>query len=295
MKRVYASILVTALMFGSMEVALTISGPVIDTFQMTFLRFGIAGLMILPFGISEMRKKKIRLTAGDHLYLVLLGFVGVAVSMIAFQLGVLASNASTAAVLFCINPLFTMLFAHFMLREEMSLEKVLIIVLGLIGIFFMVKPWDIQEGNTVAGFIYIIFAALTFGLYTAMAKKSIAKMGTFAQTSISFIYGSAMVLIATIIMHRPVFAGVLENWMIVAYCGFFVTGLGYFCYFIAIRYSDAVTGSMSFFIKPAIAPIIAVIVLGETIEWSTVAGIVFILAASYINMRNNRKALHGNN
>jgi drug/metabolite transporter (DMT)-like permease len=53
--------------------------------------------------------------------------------------------------------------------------------------------------------------------------------------------------------------------------------------------ADAATGSLAFFLKPAIAPVIAVIVLKETILWNTFVGIGFILVASYMNIRYQRK------
>ncbi|MEG0156949.1 MAG: DMT family transporter, partial [Anaerovoracaceae bacterium] len=73
-----------------------------------------------------------------------------------------------------------------------------------------------------------------------------------------------------------------------AYIGIFVTGLGYWCFFQAIKYSDASTGSVAFFIKPAIAPVIAVVILHEQLLWNTLLGIALILVASYINLRENR-------
>ena len=68
-----------------------------------------------------------------------------------------------------------------------------------------------------------------------------------------------------------------------------MTGLGYFSYFMAIKLSDASTGSLSFFLKPAIAPVMAVIFLKETILWNTYVGIILILFASYMNIRYQRK------
>jgi drug/metabolite transporter (DMT)-like permease len=37
------------------------------------------------------------------------------------------------------------------------------------------------------------------------------------------------------------------------------------------------------------APVIAVIVLRERIVWTTIAGVAFILAASYLNIMDKRK------
>ena len=74
-------------------------------------------------------------------------------------------------------------------------------------------------------------------------------------------------------------AGVGDNILLVLYVGIFVTGLGYFCYFMAIKASDASTGSLAFFLKPAIAPVMAVIFMQETILWNTYVGLDLILAA----------------
>ena len=135
-------------------------------------------------------------------------------------------------------------------------------------------------------FFLMIFAAATFGAYSVMGKKSIGRIGTFTQTSISFFLGSMALLIALLAMGHPVISGLRENWPLVAYAGIVVTGIGYFFYFKGIEKSDATTGSMAFFIKPAIAPIFAVIILHETILWNTVVGIILLITASAITIRD---------
>ena len=153
----------------------------------------------------------------------------------------------------------------------------------------MIKPWDMQEGNTVLGMVLMLLAALFFGLYTVAGKISVQKMGIMAQTSISFILGALVLLVVMLFMGRPVIDGIAENWVIVGYISIFVTGLGYFSYFTAIRLSDATTGSIAFFLKPAIAPFMAVIFLNESILWNTYVGIILILIGSWLNIRGKRK------
>jgi drug/metabolite transporter (DMT)-like permease len=70
-----------------------------------------------------------------------------------------------------------------------------------------------------------------------------------------------------------------------------VTGLGYLFYFIAIRCSDATTGSIAFFIKPAIAPFLAVLLLNETVYWNTIVGIVLLVSASFLTLYDARRGL----
>ena len=100
-----------------MEVALKLAGNELDPLQLTFLRFFIAGIVFLPIAIGELRRNGIRLTRNDYLYLWLLGVMNVPFFTVAFQLGIMWSNASTAAVIFSANPVFTMIFAHFMAGE----------------------------------------------------------------------------------------------------------------------------------------------------------------------------------
>ncbi|MGN0704493.1 MAG: DMT family transporter [Lentihominibacter sp.] len=289
MRKAYFFVVLTAFLFGTMEVACKAAGSQLDPFQLTFLRFAIGGLILLPFAAAELKQNKIKLTAKDILILAGVGTLGIPLSMVFFQLGVMNSNAATASVLICINPFFTMVFAHFFTEEKLNRNKFIVLAIGLAGLIFMIKPWNIQEGNTVIGIVYMLLAAVFFGAYTVAGKVSVQKMGIMAQTSISFILGSLILFIIILITGKPVVAGVTDSFILVLYVGIFVTGLGYYSYFMAIKNSDAATGSLAFFLKPAIAPVMAVIFLKETILWNTYIGIGLILAASYMNIRYQRK------
>ena len=269
MKKAYFFVVLTAFLFGTMEVACKAAGNQLDPFQLTFLRFAIGGLILLPFAAAELKQNRIKLTAKDILILAGVGALGIPLSMVFFQLGVMNSNAATASVLICINPFFTMVFAHFFTEEKLNRNKFIVLAIGLAGLIFMIKPWNIQEGNTVIGIVYMLLAAVFFGAYTVAGKVSVQKMGIMAQTSISFILGSLILFIIILITGKPVVAGVTDSFILVLYVGIFVTGLGYYSYFMAIKNSDAATGSLAFFLKPAIAPVMAVIFLKETILWNT--------------------------
>lgn len=283
---VYVGIGVTALMFGSMEVALKLAGSDIDAFQLTFLRFLIGGLLLLPVAFVDVRKNRIRISGKDYIFIILLGILCVPVCMLSFQVGVLKSNASTAAVLLSSNPVFTMIFAHFLSDELFTRKKAIVLAVGIAGIVFMISPWEIQEGNTVSGILLVIFASFTFGLYTVLGKNISRRTGICAQTSLSFISGSLVLLAVILFLGKPVFAGVQDNLPIVIYTSVFVTALAYFSFFMAIKYSDAATASIAFFLKIVIAPVLAVIVLGEKVTWCMAAGIICMLAASFMNIRD---------
>lgn len=154
----------------------------------------------------------------------------------------------------------------------------------------MVNPFNMQEGNTVEGILLVLGGAALFGLYSVMGKISVGKIGSMVQTSISFIFGSLVLLVILLIIDKPVIAGVWpENIWIVLYLSVFVTGLAYLFYFQAIAESNATTGSVAFLIKAAIAPTLAVIILREPMELHSIIGIVLILTGATMNILQKYK------
>ncbi|MCF0141063.1 MAG: DMT family transporter [Mogibacterium sp.] len=288
MKKVITFVVATAFLFGTMEVALKIGGASFDALQLTFLRFIIGGLVLAPFALKEYKDMYIsegkRISREDFIWVFLVGVMCIPVSMLAFQIGIQNCNASTAASIICLNSVFTMLIAHIFTSEKMDINKTLAVFMGFIALFFMMRPWDVQEGNTPFGLLMMLIASLAFASYTVMGKRTVARVGVFTQTSLSFILGSGILLIIMILTGRPIVAGVAQHPLMIAYVGILVTGFGYLMYFLAIKASNATTGSLVFFIKPAIAPLIAIAVLGEHIMWNTVVGILLLLGASLITL-----------
>lgn len=282
-------ICLAAFLFATMEVALKVAGTTIDVLQMTYLRFLIAGLMIMPLASRERKKLNLYINKKQNNKLFILGGVYMPVSMICFQAGVVYCNAATASVLISFTPIFVTIFNCIRGRRRFAREQALMTIFGLAGMVFIIRPWDIQAGNTILGMVLLVVASFVFSLYTVLGEKTADEIGTMTMTSVSFIICAGTVLIIAIIVKRPIFVGTIENWWIIFFAGFLATGFGYLFYFLAIDNTDASTGAVTFFIKPAIAPVLAVIILGETIYWNTIAGIAALLLASYFNIYKGRK------
>ena len=84
MKKAYFFVVLTAFLFGTMEVACKAAGNQLDPFQLTFLRFAIGGLILLPFAAAELKQNRIKLTAKDILILAGVGALGIPLSMVFF-------------------------------------------------------------------------------------------------------------------------------------------------------------------------------------------------------------------
>lgn len=88
----------------------------------------------------------------------------------------------------------------------------------------------------------------------------------------------------------PIFQGInFNNLISLIYIGIFVTGLGYTFFFLAMEETSASTASIVFFIKPALAPILALLILHEAISVNTIGGIALIIIGSVVNFVCNNK------
>lgn len=290
MKRGYLYIIITALAFSTMEVVGKTIANQLNPLQLNFLRFLLGGLILLPFAISELRAKRIRLTADDFLFFAATGFLGIAFSMSLFQIAIVYAKASEVAVIVSTNPIFTVPFAYLILKEKLPANAFAALGLCVLGLIFFLNPFG-GFGADLRGIWIAILSALSFSLYGVISRTRVEKYGSFALNSLTFLIASAMLFVYLTVSHIPTFSGInAGNIVQVAYMGIVVTGIGYWSYFLAMRETSAVTASTVFFIKPALAPILSLVFLHEVMKVNTVLGVLFVLAGSFIMLRGKTQA-----
>jgi drug/metabolite transporter (DMT)-like permease len=300
LKKGYLYIILATFFFSSMEIALKISAGTYNPIQLTFLRFLIGALVLLPLAMREIRKKQISFCFSDWKFFSLTGFICVVISMILYQLGIVFSKASVVAVLFSCNSVFVVLFAYLLLAEKIYRHTILSIVISVAGMLVIINPAHLS-GNA-AGIVFSIGAAITFALYNVIGRTRSGRYGGIVLTCFSFLFGCAEMLIFIAVTHIPAaadwFTGVgfsmFANVPVLAgiqpsslpgliYVGIFVTGLGYTFYFRAMEETSAATASLVFYIKPVLAPIFAFIVLKEPITMQMSIGILLIIIGSFLS------------
>ncbi|MDD4047525.1 MAG: DMT family transporter [Clostridia bacterium] len=281
MKKGYIYILITAIIFSTMEIAGKIISDSVSPYQITFIRFLIGSFVLLPFAIKELRKRKLSLHKEDFAFFFVTGFLCVVVSMSLFQSAVLYTKASTVAIVFSTNPVFTIPFACLLLKEKLTKKTLISLLVSFLGILFIMNPLHIT-GDFI-GMIYAILSAITFSLYSVVSKKRIEKYGGLILNCATFIFGDVLLLIMMKFRDLPIIEGInASNISILLYLGIVITGIGFMCYFLAMEKTSASMASMAFFMKPALASIFAFIILGEIIPINAIVGIVFIVGGAFI-------------
>lgn len=299
MKKGYLYILITTILFSTMEIMLKITAGGFRPLQITVLRFSIGALVLLPFALRQLKRKNCRLSSRDLLYLALTGFGCVVISMVVYQMAVLYSDASVVAIVFSCNPVFVMILAALILKEKVYRYSIVSILVSLAGMVVTIDPFHAKGSAT--GTVLSVLAAVTFALYSVMGKKYSVRYGSVVTTCFSFIFGATELFVLVLLTktawfggfltdiglgvfaNTPIFAGITVNMLpSLLYIGVGVTGLGFAFYFLAMEATSAITASLVFFIKPALAPVLAFLILREPLTSTKVAGIVLILIGSMI-------------
>lgn len=309
MRKTFLFVLISTFLFSSMEITLKMAGSVFNPIQLNFIRFLIGGIVLLPLAIRSLHIKKLKIDAHAIRNFALTGLLCVIVSMTLYQLAVVYGKASIVAVLFSANPVFALIFSYLILHEKLSRTSLISVIVSTIGLLVIINPFHLSN---VLAMALGIASAITFGFYSIISRK-VSQAQHFdgvTMTCFTFLLGSLELAILMGISHLPFMASIFGNSplaksfvnipyfagissqtiLMILYIGIGVTGAGFATYFIAMERSDVSTASLVFFIKPALAPVMALGILKEAIAWNTWAGILVILIGSTISFLGQRSA-----
>lgn len=309
MRKTFLYVLVSTFLFSSMEITLKMAGSVFNPIQLNFIRFLIGGIVLLPLAIRSLHTKQLKIDGQALRSFALTGLLCVIVSMTLYQLAVVYGKASIVAVLFSSNPVFALIFSYLILREKLSRTSLISVIVSTIGLLVIINPFHLSN---VIAMVLGIASGVTFGFYSIISRK-VSQGQHFdgvTMTCFTFLLGSLELAVLMGFSHLPIvgtvlgrselgrsfvnipyFAGISsQTLLMILYIGIGVTGAGFATYFIAMERSDVSTASLVFFIKPALAPVMALVVLKEAIALNTWAGIVVILVGSTINFLGQRSA-----
>lgn len=284
MKNGFLYALITAIVFATFESVAKLVATDFSPIAMCIMRFLIGGLLFLPFSIYEIKKQKISLTLMDHIKMAGLGILFICISMPLLQYSIkLSSSPALIAIIFSSNSLMTIVISGFALKERFTLKKIIALFVCVIG--FVVCSWESFMAKSEASAVIIaVLSALVFSIYAVENKKMMKKASGNILVGFSFTYGSIILLIVNWLFGGSFVttdAVSLKSILIVLYIGFIVTGVGYWAYFKALNYS-ATMASLSYLIKPALSPFVAVVLNGVPVSASMILGLVLVLGGSYV-------------
>lgn len=277
--KAFAALLLVSILWGTAGVAAKMLIQELHPYVVLFYRFGIAALVILPWFI---RAKK---PANIWKILVPFSLLGVGNALFFYQ-GITSTTVSAAAVIGASTPLVTACFAGVLISEHTSKEKIIGILIGLIGaLCITILPlWDQGKsiGGDFIGNIWIILSVISWTLYMVGSRRFLSRetFSPLVMAEIGFImmaiFGFVLALITnqsfyTDAFHRPSYQ------LLFFYSAIPLTVVTFVLFQWAIKHISATTASLKDYIQLVIGVAVSMMVLGEKINTSFMIGSAIVL------------------
>ncbi|MEK4170511.1 DMT family transporter [Lysinibacillus sp. FSL L8-0312] len=275
-----------ASIWGAMYVVVKVVVEVVPPLELVWIRYLIAVIALGIIGI--VMKQSWTIAKKDWLIIFLVGLIGNTISIVTQEMGTMLSTAQMGAMITATTPAFMVVFARFILQENITIKKCLSIVLATIGVGIIVGNAQIDITQQLGGF-YLLVAALTWAFMSALVKKVPSHYSQIVVTTYSSIV--AVILLTPFILPRlkdlalttilqPTISGGL------LYLGIVSTAGGFLLWNKGLQLMNASSGGLFFFFQPIVGTFLGWLLLRETIGLSFWLGSLFILSGVFIVIRD---------
>ncbi|WP_295154847.1 DMT family transporter [uncultured Brachyspira sp.] len=275
----FFSILIWGITFISTKILLTDFSPIEILF--TRFLFGIILLFIIYPKENKIYSKK------EEILFALTGLSGITLYYLFENIALNYSLASNVGILVAIGPLFTGIFAYFLIKEKLKPNFFIGFIFAIIGIAVITFNGKFILKINPIGDMFALLAAVMWGIYSVLVKK-ISDLGYNAVliTKKTFIYGIIFMLPIMLFTGfnininnyiKPI------NLINFLFLSFIACTLCFIFWAYSTRILGAVKNNTYIYLIPIVTLITSKIVLNENITIFAVIGVVFILLGVIIS------------
>lgn len=248
-----------------------------------------AGLFLLLKNIYTKNILKLKMYKfKDIIIMVLIGLPGIFLYNLFYYIGAARMPASQAFIINYLWPIMSVVFACILLRERLTLRKVVAIFLSFLGVV-IVAGSDISSLNSsmIIGAVFIFLAAVSYGLFTGLNQKfqydkNISQM---------FVYFVTFIITSLIsaLSGDAARVGIFEC-LGLAWNGVFVMGVATTSWTIALESGNTAKISNLAYITPFASLVWTSIFLKEKISIFSVLGLAVIVLGILIQLKDKKSA-----
>jgi drug/metabolite transporter (DMT)-like permease len=199
-----------------------------------------------------------------------------AMTMVAYFSSILDASVSVAVLLLYTAPVYVTIFSPFILKEKMTSQGIIALILSITGIVLIVGPAKLEFSTLSVGIIAGIISGITFGFEVITSKYISKTYSGYSQAFWSFVI-AMIILLPFGIIPIDVVSGNLPGLLMLA---IFPTILAVSLYFNGLKKVSAANASILGLIEPLSAVILAVIFLNEKLSIPEMVGGAFILVSA---------------
>jgi drug/metabolite transporter (DMT)-like permease len=241
------------------------------------LTIGAAGL----WAYVMIRGERIHLPKQVWGSILLLALLNNALPFALFGWGQTHIASGLASILNATTPIWGVVVAHFLTRDErMSPRKVAGVLLGFGGIVTMIGPSLLSSlGTGALAELACVVASLSYALAAVWARR-FKRLGIspFSVTTGQLSAGALMMLPVSMIVDRPWTHAMppVSAWAAIGALALFCTALGYVLYFRLIERAGATNALLVTLLVPPVAILLGGLFLGEKLAPQDFAGLALI-------------------
>lgn len=288
LKEVY--ILIAGMLWGTQGLFMkNLSELSVPSSVIGFLRAFFAFITLLILTICTGRIKILKISRKSLLTCIVLGLTSQAIYNVAYSISVKLSGMSTAVILLYTAPVFTCIGSMICFKEELSKNKIIVLILNIIGCVLTITGGAIHSINIMwVGILAGLISGLCYGLTPIIGKFVSSKDSAIAIMIYNFFFASIYLFIFShpFTYKIDIFSGgFLINSILL---GAVSTAIPYATYFYGLKMID----------KPCKVPVIASVevviacILGniffnENLNVINLLGIILVLISIVImNLKN---------
>jgi drug/metabolite transporter (DMT)-like permease len=241
----------------------------------TFLTMFTALFFLVPYYLSGTHRRPCR---RDYLHFFVLGLAATGIAHLLMFAGQSYTSAINAGFLSKTTTIFTVFFAFFIIRERLQRLDVAAIAVSFIGVFLLTTRGELafHEGDAL-----IVLSSVALGFSNSFAKKLMAHHSHRTVVFWRSVFGVPVLLAFSAGLSGDPFSAAgayaLAN-------GFFMA-LTMMTLYAGFRWIGPSRSSTLFFISPLFSTVLAVALLGESLESVQIIGGCVILAGALLLTR----------
>ncbi len=264
-------------------------------FTLTFYRFGIAALILMPLMVLKY-KADLKLDGQRLGEVFILGIVGMAGYHVLFFEALKFIPASNASIIASTNPMMTALIMALFFKERLEKAQILFLVTAFMGVVLTISNWQLGRLLTQGSHFgegLMIIAVLCWAYYSALVKRYIVH---FRPIVLSFyVFLSCAIMVFPFAMNEGlIYTSIkapLGAWQSIFYMAFFASVLGYWIQQESIRQIGPAKTNIFVNVVPVFSMLMAMVILKENIPLSKwLSASIIILSVLMFNGVSQMKA-----
>jgi drug/metabolite transporter (DMT)-like permease len=235
-----------------MKVALDYSHP----FDFAALRVGLAAALL--FAIVIMRGRGLALPR--YRMAALLGTLQVALFVALSNFALVYAGPGKTSVLVFTMPFWTLVFAHFILRERMRGAQWIAVAFAFAGLVLIVAPWRL---TSLTSSVLAVAAGAVWAISAVLSKKWPTRADPLVFTAWQLLVGTAWLTVLAWAHPHPPVRWTLEFDVALGFASVFGTAIGWWLWTYVLANTSAGIAGLNSLGIPVIAVLGSAIQLGE--------------------------------